>query len=92
MKSTNALWGFLTGAAAGAIMGILYAPYKGKETRTKIKDQALRTTEDVKENLSHKIDELNTFISRFAKETQSKIDDLERKSQHQVSETKTQIK
>ena len=35
-KSSNALMVFLAGAAAGAIIGILYAPDKGSNTREKL--------------------------------------------------------
>lgn len=35
-KSSNAMMVFLAGAAAGAILGILYAPDKGSNTREKL--------------------------------------------------------
>lgn len=35
-KGNNALMAFLAGAAAGAILGILYAPDKGTNTREKL--------------------------------------------------------
>ncbi len=38
-KSNNALAAFLVGAAAGAILGILYAPDKGTNTREKLSFQ-----------------------------------------------------
>jgi gas vesicle protein len=40
---------FVAGAAAGFILGILFAPASGKETRKKIKDQAEKTGEMAKE-------------------------------------------
>ncbi|MEY3404571.1 MAG: YtxH domain-containing protein [Cyclobacteriaceae bacterium] len=35
-KGNNILFGFLAGAAVGAILGILYAPDKGSNTREKL--------------------------------------------------------
>lgn len=42
---TDTLVTFLAGAAAGFVLGILFAPASGKETRKKIKDQAAKTGE-----------------------------------------------
>ena len=38
MKCASLLAGFLTGAAIGAALGILFAPEKGEDTRSKIND------------------------------------------------------
>ncbi|UXX80078.1 YtxH domain-containing protein [Reichenbachiella carrageenanivorans] len=38
-KKSNSFLSFLTGAAAGAILGILYAPDKGENTRDKLSYQ-----------------------------------------------------
>ena len=38
-KKSNTLLAFLTGAATGAILGLLYAPDKGENTRDKLSFQ-----------------------------------------------------
>jgi len=44
----DSLLTFTAGAVAGFIVGILFAPASGKETRKKIKDQAVKTSEAAK--------------------------------------------
>ena len=39
---------FLVGAAAGALAGLLLAPASGDETREKLKDNALRVSDDLR--------------------------------------------
>jgi gas vesicle protein len=46
----DSLLTFVAGAAAGFIVGILFAPASGKETRKKIKDQAAKTGDVAKES------------------------------------------
>jgi gas vesicle protein len=41
---------FLTGAAIGAGLALLFAPQSGKETRKKIKDFSDKVGDEVKEN------------------------------------------
>ncbi|MBR1570102.1 MAG: YtxH domain-containing protein [Bacteroidales bacterium] len=48
MKSESLL-GFIAGAATGALLGILFAPDKGEETRRKIKEAAAEGYDDAKE-------------------------------------------
>lgn len=91
MSKSSAFFGILIGAAAGAAIGILYAPDRGMNTRNKIKDQAQKTTDEVKVNLSHRIDELSNFVSRFADETKARVSDMERKSQQDVKEARANV-
>lgn len=61
MKTNKTLVGILSGMAAGALLGILFAPDKGSNTRKKIKrksnkyaNNAKDKAGDVLENLSQK--------------------------------------
>jgi gas vesicle protein len=46
----DSLLTFMAGAATGFIVGILFAPASGKETRKKIKEQAAKTGEVAKDS------------------------------------------
>jgi gas vesicle protein len=65
MSNSKAALGFLAGAAAGAILGILFAPEKGEETRKKIS----RKTGDLG-------DSLKTTFGDFIDGLTSKYEDV----------------
>ena len=54
MKKGNVVLGLLAGLAAGAVLGILFAPEKGSRTRRRIMEKG----EDVAEELKDKFDGL----------------------------------
>ena len=65
MKSGKMLLGLISGAAAGAALGLLFAPKKGKDTRKAISDSSNEAIEGTKgkfnefsDSLSHKVDAL----------------------------------
>lgn len=64
MNSGKVALGVLAGVAAGAILGILFAPAKGSETRQKIAGKG----DDMKDALKDKFDEfMNTITEKIEK-------------------------
>jgi gas vesicle protein len=63
----DSLLAFMAGAATGFIVGILFAPASGKETRKKIQDQAAKTGEAAKESYEKIAKEAEKSV-RIAKE------------------------
>jgi gas vesicle protein len=60
---------FLIGAAVGAVLGLLFAPQSGSETRHKIKDLSKKVEEDVQEGF----DKISEAAKSFADKTKNKF-------------------
>lgn len=68
--------GFLTGAAIGAVCGLLFAPKSGKETRQTIRDFSDKVADDAKEEYekaSVKARELGGKAKNFIDEQKGKF-------------------
>jgi gas vesicle protein len=70
MKTSNVILGILAGAAVGAVVGILFAPDSGKNTRDKIS----RKTGDLVGDLKDRADHLADRASQLAHKATSLVD------------------
>lgn len=85
MASSKSFFSLLAGLAAGAALGILYAPDKGWKTRARVKKAAGEGYNDVKENLGEmgtKVDDKATE----AKETLKSLGDTLREKAGEIKE------
>jgi gas vesicle protein len=71
-KGSSAFWAFLSGVAVGTVLGVLYAPDKGKNTRDRLSFQLDKYREKLKSLLSD-ISEGKIDITTEAKEEGQKI-------------------
>jgi gas vesicle protein len=69
MNSGKALLGVVAGIAAGAALGILFAPEKGKETRRKISKKGLDLADAVNDKIDKKFEALLDALNCQIKKT-----------------------
>jgi gas vesicle protein len=64
MSSAKLVTGLFIGAAAGLILGILFAPDKGTETRKKIAGKAGDITDELKDGFNQLVDGVFAKLSK----------------------------
>jgi gas vesicle protein len=94
MSTSKVLAGVIIGAAAGALLGILFAPGKGSETRKKFKEKGSDFADDMKSKaseyadiVSEKYEELKGKVMKDGKEIYSKAKDAANAAKSDVRES-----
>lgn len=72
MKNTNKIFIALgIGAAAGAVLGVLFAPRKGVETRKLIAEKGNKLNHDIRNGINEGQKKLNTLKEGFKESVNS---------------------
>lgn len=77
MKAGKILLGVLSGAAAGAAVGMLFAPKKGSETRRNIADRSNDFTTGTRNRFIGIVNDVNSRFDSLKSRTRRKSKDME---------------
>ena len=76
-ENSKIVTALLAGLAAGAIVGLLFAPDKGSETRDKINESLSDLGDAIKERAEEQFDQLNDLKDKLVNLVRSKASDVE---------------
>ena len=88
MESGKVLLGALAGFAAGAVIGILFAPDKGSNTRKSISSKS----DDYADMLKEKFDEMLDKLGKKYENTKDDAEDLVAKGKSKYNEVKNDLR
>ena len=81
--TAKVITGFLAGAAAGALVGVLMAPDSGQKTRRRMLEESLKMKDQLSDSFSKTLDTVkkgyNEKLEEYAKSGKTSIDGLKEK-------------
>jgi len=75
--NSKVLIGLLTGLAAGAALGLLFAPEKGSETRDRLNQSLKDLGDSIKDRAADEINNLASLKDKVVTSVKSKLQDTE---------------
>ena len=75
MKNTDVVVGILGGLAVGAILGVLFAPDKGSNTRRKIAEKGTDLKDNLKGNFNDFVASIEDQYSNFTSNAEDVIEE-----------------
>jgi len=76
-ENSKIVTALLAGLAAGAVVGLLFAPDKGSETRDKINESLSDLGDAIKERAEEQFDQLSELKDRLVSLVKSKVSNVE---------------
>lgn len=76
----------LAGVAVGAVLGLLFAPDKGSDTRDKINDSLADLGDAIKERAEEQFDQINELKEKLVSSLKSKVSKFEAAIDDEIEE------
>ncbi|MFE3849427.1 YtxH domain-containing protein [Flavobacterium sp. LB3P45] len=73
MKNNNLILGLLGGITAGTVLGILFAPAKGSETRKIIADKGSELNDNLKDSVCKLTDKITQTFTELKNDSQKML-------------------
>ena len=90
-NSTKTFWAFITGAAVGAVLGILYAPDKGENTRNKLFYQLQKYRNELQNLISDLIEGKEIPDTMAKTEGKKVVNDAREKAERLLEDVETMM-
>jgi gas vesicle protein len=91
MKTSDVILGVMGAAAVGVILGVLFAPEKGSETRKKIAQKSKDYTDQVKDKLSKISDTVSSTVSSVTSGDNNPIEEIKRSSHMRMNDPTSEV-
>jgi gas vesicle protein len=75
MSKVNVVIGALAGVAVGALLGVLFAPDKGTETRRKIAKKSKDTSDSLKNKFNEFVDTVTEQFEKAKKKNTTEVEE-----------------
>lgn len=76
----------LAGLAVGTVLGVLFAPEKGSETREKLNDSLADLGEAIKERAEEQIDQLTELKDKIVASVRTKLSKVDEIAEDEIEE------
>lgn len=88
-STTKVVGALVLGAAAGAALGVLFAPKKGSETRQEIADNAKKASKNLKNKFQSKVDDLKNQVTKAEKFLENNVSNARNSVEDKVASAKS---